>query len=198
MLDAAPGLVVVDEAYAQFADWTALDLVRRRRPLVRRAHVLQDVEHGRRPGSATPSRPAWVVAQLDKVVLPYHLDAAKQLAGTLALRHVDEMERPGQPLVAERERVAAALGRAQPRVDAFPSGANFVLFRFHRHDAGERVAGPARSRRARARLLAAGRGSTDCLRVTIGTPAEDDRFLAALRDALAVPTGAAATMGESA
>ena len=41
--------------------------------------------------------PAAVVAELDKVVLPYHLDAAKQLAGPLALDYVDEMERPGGP-----------------------------------------------------------------------------------------------------
>ena len=44
--------------------------------------------------------PSWVVANLEKVVLPYHLDAAKQLAGTLALRHVDEMDARVKQLVA--------------------------------------------------------------------------------------------------
>ena len=36
--------------------------------------------------------PSWLVTELDKVVLPYHLDAAKQIAGRLALRFVDDME----------------------------------------------------------------------------------------------------------
>ena len=71
--------------------------------------------------------PAWVVAKLEKVVLPYHLDAAKQAAGRLALAHVDEMDARVKQIVAERERLVDAL-RALP-VDVVPSGANFVLFR---------------------------------------------------------------------
>ena len=65
--------------------------------------------------------PTWVVDQLDKVVLPYHLDAAKQLAGTLAVRHVADMERRVSTLVEERGRLAAALGRAQRRPGSRPS-----------------------------------------------------------------------------
>ena len=67
------------------------------------------------------------MAELDKVALPYHLDAAKQVAGRLALRFGDEMETRVKHVVAERERVAAALGPLP--VEAWPSGANFVLFR---------------------------------------------------------------------
>ena len=87
-------------------------------PLVRRADVLQDVEHGRRPASATSSAPSWVVAKLEKVVLPYHLDAAKQVAGRLALGHVDEMDARVKQIVVERERVVDALGRLP--VDVVP------------------------------------------------------------------------------
>ena len=85
------GLVVVDEAYAQFADWSALDLVDEDRAARRHAHVLQDVEMAAaRLGYLVG--PSWLVAELEKVVLPYHLDAAKQIAGRLALRYVDEMD----------------------------------------------------------------------------------------------------------
>ena len=119
--------------------------------------------------------------------MPYHLDAAKQLAGTLAVRHVADMERRVSALVEERGRVAAALADLSAAgVEAFPSGANFILVRFHRHDAHE----------IWQRLLDAGVLVRDCsgwprldgcLRVTVGLPAENDRFLAALRDALATP-----------
>ena len=53
VIEAAPGLVVVDEAYAQFAPWSALDLVGEDVAARRRAHVLQDVEHGGARASAT-------------------------------------------------------------------------------------------------------------------------------------------------
>ena len=59
--------------------------------------------------------PTWLVAELDKVVLPYHLDAAKQIAGRLALRFVDEMEARVKAVVEERERIAAALGELPGR-----------------------------------------------------------------------------------
>ncbi len=142
--------------------------------------------------------PTWVVEQLDKVVLPYHLDAAKQLAGTLAVRHVADMERRVSALVEERGRLAAALAELSASgVEAFPSGANFILVRFHRHEAHE----------IWQRLLDAGVLVRDCsgwprldgcLRVTIGLPAENDRFLAALREAVAVAaasSGAVAGVG---
>ena len=93
-------------------------------------------------------------------MLPYHLDAAKQLAGTLAVRHVADMERRVSALVEERGRVAAGLADlGVAGVEAFPSGANFILVRFHRHDAHE--SGNACSMRASSSATAAaGRGST--------------------------------------
>src|SRR4029077_5276946 len=71
--------------------------------------------------------PSWLVAELEKVVLPYHLDSAKQIAGVLALTFVDEMEQRVARVVSERERVVAGLVALGVRV--WPSGANFVLFR---------------------------------------------------------------------
>ena len=100
--------------------------------------------------------PAWVVADLEKVVLPYHLDAAKQLAGRLALAPRRRDGRPGQ---ADRRRARAVRRRAaaRSRSTSFPSGANFVLFRVRGDGAGAAtgtsLAGPRRPRRAGARLL---------------------------------------------
>ena len=95
--------------------------------------------------------PTWFVRALDKVVLPYHLDAAKQIAGRLALRFVDEMDDRVRLIVAERERISDAM-RAMP-IDVTPSGANFVLFRPRTVPGRGRLAGARRPQRARARLL---------------------------------------------
>ena len=182
LLDVAPGLVVVDEAYAQFADWTALDLVREDLPLcVVRTFSKTWSMAGARIGYVVA--PSWVVGNLEKVVLPYHLDAGKQAAGRLALGHVDEMDARVKQIVVERERVVDALGRLP--VDVFPSGANFVLFRVREGRSGHDVWQGLVDRSVLVRDCSGWPRLEDCLRVTIGTPAEDDRFLAALTDVLA-------------
>ena len=91
--------------------------------------------------------PTWLVAELDKVVLPYHLDTVKQIAGRIALRFVDDMDARVRLVVSERERVSAAL--AELGFEVFPSGANFVLFRSLDLPGRRRLAGPRGPRRAR-------------------------------------------------
>jgi histidinol-phosphate aminotransferase len=174
-------LLVVDEAYAQFAPWSALALVDEDRPLVvtrtfSKTWSMAAARLGYLVG------PTWVVDQLDKIVLPYHLDAAKQLAGTLALGHVGDMEARVAQLVAERDRLEAGLGGLA--VDLWPSGANFVLFR-PRHRPGDEVWRQLVERSVLVRDCSGWPRLAGCLRVTIGTPDEDDAFLAALEEVLA-------------
>ncbi|MCU1352994.1 MAG: hisC [Acidimicrobiales bacterium] len=181
VLDLAPGLVVVDEAYGQFAPWSALDLVDEDRPLVvTRTFSKTWSMAGARLGYLVG--PAWVVEDLEKVVLPYHLDTLKQVAGRLALDHVDEMEARVAALVEERGRVEAAL-RELP-CDVWPSGANFILFRPQQRD-GADVWQDLLDRSVLVRNCSSWPRLEGCLRVTIGTSDEDDRFLAALTESLA-------------
>ena len=180
VIDHGPGLLVVDEAYGEFADWSALELVADDVPLVvvrtySKVWSLAAVRLGFAVG------PASVVAQLEQVVLPYHLSAPTQLAGLAALRFDAEMRSRVETLVAERERLVRELRRL-PDLTVYPSGANFVLVRTD----GDGSA-------VWDRLVAAGvlvrdfsrwPRLDDCLRITVGTPEEDDRMLAALRGAL--------------
>jgi histidinol-phosphate aminotransferase len=181
LLDVAPGLVVVDEAYAQFADWSALSLVDEARPLavVRTFSKTWSMAAARLGYLVAPR---WLVAELDKVVLPYHLDAAKQVAGRLALRYVDDMDERVKAVVAERERISEAM--AALGVDVVPSGANFVLFR-PRSIPGRELWQRLVDRSVLVRDCSAWPRLTDCLRVTVGTQVENDAFLTALSEALA-------------
>jgi histidinol-phosphate aminotransferase len=185
LLASAPGLVIVDEAYAQFADWTALDMVRDDRPLVvTRTFSKTWSMAGARLGYLVG--PTWLVAELDKVVLPYHLDAAKQIAGRVALRFVADMNERVAMLVAERDRLTSAL-RSLP-LDVFDSGANFILFRPTSID-GRTVWQELVDRGVLVRDCSGWPRLTNCLRVTIGTSDENERFLTALTDILEkVPT----------
>ncbi|NMD22675.1 MAG: histidinol-phosphate transaminase [Actinobacteria bacterium] len=180
VLGLVPGLLVVDEASGQFADWSAIGLVDDETPLVvTRTFSKTWSMAGSRLGYLIG--PAWLVAELDKVVLPYHLDAAKQIAGRLALTFVDEMEARVQFIVAERERLSAEL--AAMDLDVFPSGANFILFR-PRSMAGRAVWQRLLDRNVLIRDCSGWPRLGDCLRVTVGTASENDQFLAALTGAL--------------
>jgi histidinol-phosphate aminotransferase len=181
VLDLAPAIVVVDEAYGQFAPWSALGLVDDDRPLVvtrtfSKTWSMAAARLGYLVG------PAWLVAELDKVVLPYHLDAAKQAAGRLALRYTDEMEARVKAVVAERERLVSALDELPVRV--WPSGANFVLFRPEAKP-GRAVWEGLLERDVLVRDCSSWPRLEGCLRVTIGTAEEDDAFLAAITEVLA-------------
>jgi histidinol-phosphate aminotransferase len=174
-------LVVVDEAYGQFASWSALELVADDVPLVvtrtySKTWALAAARLGYLVG------PAWLVTELEKAVLPYHLDAVTQLAGTLALDHVDAMEARVAAVVEERGRVVGAL--ADLPVEVWPSGANFVLFR-PLDRTGRDVWQGLVDRSVLVRDTSSWPRLDGCLRVTIGTRDEDDRFLAALTEVLA-------------
>jgi len=181
VLALAPGLLVVDEAYAQFAPWSALALVDEDTPLVvtRTFSKTWSMAAARLGYLVAPS---WVVAELEKVVLPYHLDSLKQVAGLLALDFIDEMEERVATLVEERGRVTAAL--LDLPVEVWPSSANFILFRPTGRD-GDAVWQDLLDQSVLVRNCSSWPGLDGCLRITIGTTAEDDRFLDALRKALA-------------
>jgi histidinol-phosphate aminotransferase len=178
VLAAQPGLLVVDEAYAQFADWSALTMIDESTPLV----VTRTFS---KTWSMAASRlgylvgPSWLVAELDKVALPYHLDAAKQIAGRLALQFADEMDARVGQIVAQRERISAALARLE--LDVFPSGANFILFR-PRGMPGRKVWQELLDRSILIRDCSGWPRLADCLRVTVGTSDENDEFLAAITE----------------
>jgi len=181
VLELAPGLVIVDEAYGQFSSWTALDLVDDDRPLVvTRTYSKTWSMAGSRLGYLVGS--AEVVSALWARALPYHLDVLKQRAGVLALRYSDEMEGRIGSLVAERERIAAGLSALA--VEHWPSDANFVLFR-PLHRSGDEVWQALVDRSVLVRNCGSWPRLDNCLRVTVGTPSENDRFLAALSEVVA-------------
>ncbi len=181
VVDMAPGLVVVDEAYAQFADWSALSLLDEDRPMV----VVRTFS---KTWSMAAARlgyvvaPTWVVSELEKVILPYHLDTAKQIAGRLAVGYVDDMNARVDHVVAERERISAAL--ATMPVEQWRSGANFVLFRPLALD-GRAVWQGLLDRSVLIRDCSGWPRLAGCLRVTVGTRDENDAFLEALQEVLA-------------
>jgi histidinol-phosphate aminotransferase len=174
--DAVTGLLVVDEAYVEFA------------PVGTSARPLLD-ELPRLVVSRTFSKafrlaglrlgyllgPDGLVADLQKVRLPYHMDSLTQLAGLVAIEQEDAFLAHRQQTLEECARVQDALHR-MPGVETAPSAANFVLFTTPHADGFALLL--AQGVLVRDMSSAVGRPGT--LRVSIGTPEENDAFLAAL------------------
>jgi len=176
----AEGLVVVDEAYGQFSKWSALDLPGHQPGVaVVRTFSKTWAMAACRLGYAVADEE--VVAACESVALPYHLDAVAQAAGVAALGFVADMEARVGAIVEERARLEAALGCME--VDLWPSQANFVLFRPRHRDATEVWKGLL-DRSVLVRNCDGWPHLDGCLRVTVGTPSDDDAFLDALAEVL--------------
>src|ERR1700754_1805303 len=175
LVDAAPGMVVVDEAYAEFSDRpSAITLLRSHasKLIVSRTMSKAFAFAGGRLGylAAAPA----VVDALQLVRLPYHLSTLTQAAARAALRHADATLASVALLRAERDRVVADL--ASIGYDVVPSDANFVLF-------GRFTDAPRAWRSFLDRgVLIRDVGIPERLRVTIGTPEENDTFLQVAAD----------------
>jgi histidinol-phosphate aminotransferase len=175
LVAAAPGLVVVDEAYAEFSSRrSAVGLLAEfpAKLIVSRTMSKAFAFAGGRLGylAAAPA----VVDALQLVRLPYHLSTLTQAAARAALRHAADTLRSVQALAAERDRVTEAL--RDQGFTPVPSDANFVLFgQFtDAHATWESYLEHG--------VLIRDVGIPAHLRVTIGTPAENDAFLAASKE----------------
>jgi histidinol-phosphate aminotransferase len=170
LIDAAPGMVVLDEAYAEFSPQpSAVNLLAEfpAKLIVTRTMSKAFAFAGGRLGylAAAPA----VVDALQLVRLPYHLAALTQAAARAALSHADATLASVRLLSAERDRVVAAL--ADLGFQVVPSDANFVLFGLFDDAPAAWQAYLADG------VLIRDVGIPHHLRVSIGTPEENDAFL---------------------
>jgi histidinol-phosphate aminotransferase len=180
LVEECPAIVVVDEAYGEFAE--PEDSVR----------TLLD-EHPNLVLVKTFSK-AWrlagarlgymladpaLVSELGRVRLPYHLSVFTQAVGRAAIRHADDTAEVVTRITAERDRIAVELQAMGVKV--FPSRANFVLFQV---DDAECIWDRLLEREVLVRKDTGQPALQGCLRVTAGLPEETDAFLGAMEEAL--------------
>ncbi len=179
ILHEAPGLVVLDEAYHAFAEQSFMGRLGQFDNLLVMRTLSKQGLAGLRLGILAGD-PAWL-AEFDKLRLPYNINSLTQASAVFALEHKVVLDQQAAQLRTDRALLYQEL-EALPGVKVWPSAANFILFRVKNAAA---VFTRLREQKVLIKNLAgAGGVLSDCLRVTVGTPAENTAFLTALKKSL--------------
>lgn len=174
------GLVVIDEAYAPFSSHTMMPLVEKY-PHVLMLRTLSKMGlAGLRLGCLLGAE-QWL-RELNKLRLPYNINALTQISASFALDNIAVFNEQARLICEQRERLTTAM-RSMNGIQAFPSEANFILFRTVKTPAGM-VFNRLMERKIMIKNVADNHLLENCLRVTVGTEKENQAFLDALDSSL--------------
>jgi histidinol-phosphate aminotransferase len=179
IIEAAPGLVVMDEAYQPFAARDSLARLKRHEHVLLMRTMSKFGLAGVRIGYLIGRRE--LIAEIDKIRPPFNIGVLNCETALFALEHVDEYARQAAVIRAERDRLQELL-RALPGVKPYPSEANMILVRVpdsKRAFEGMKARGVLVKNIAGMHPLLA-----NCLRLTVGTPPENVQMMEALKASL--------------
>jgi len=179
ILEVAPGLVVIDEAYHAFANRSFIGHLSEYPNVIVMRTLSKLGLAGLRLGYLIGD-PVWI-DELDKLRLPYNINVLSQVAAGFALEHSDVLGEHAAEILAQRAIVREELGLLDG-VLVYPSDANFLTFRV---SDGPSVFDGLRERAVLIKNLHGAHPLlANCLRVTIGSSGENQTFLKALSDTL--------------
>ena len=181
IIDAANGLVVIDEAYTSFASHSMLDAIGEYDNLLVMRTVSKMGLAGLRLGMLMGA-PEWL-HEINKVRLPYNINILTQLTAEFLLRNESVFAEQAASICAERTRLMEALS-SMPKVHPYPSEANFILYRLSGIDADAVFADLKTHGVLIKNMSHAGPALQNCMRVTVGSPDENAAFIAAIQDSL--------------
>jgi histidinol-phosphate aminotransferase len=178
ILRAAPGLVILDEAYHPFAESSFMDHLGKFDNLLVMRTVSKLGLAGIRLGVL--AGPECWLHELNKLRLPYNINVLTQVTAKLVCETPDIFQQQARLIREERQRVYKALDELLD-IQPYPSRANFILFKTAAGQANHTHQWLKQRYILIKNLSSAGGLLADCLRVTVGTPEENDTFLAAMR-----------------
>ena len=179
IIEAAPGLVVIDEAYHVFSGNNMAGLLDKYDHLLIMRTLSKLGLAGLRLGLLFGA-PRWI-AQFEKIRLPYNISTLNQAAITFIAGHMNILEQQARTLTTQRDALFSEMNKLE-QVHVWPSKANFLLFRT---GAAESVYQALQQKGILIKLLDGAHPQLkNCLRVTIGTPEENTLFLQSLREIL--------------
>ncbi len=179
--EACSGIVVVDEAYHAFSESSFIDRVQAHENVVLMRTLSKLGLAGLRLGFLMGD--SSLLHELNKIRLPYNVNALTQASAAFALRHLDWFDDKAEKIKNARSDLFLALSSIA-ELEVYPSEANFILFRLPK-GLGETVFAKLKTNRVLVKNLHGSHPQlSDCLRVTVSTPEENQLFLDALTLAL--------------
>lgn len=174
-----PGLVIVDETYADFSDTTALSLLKKEKNLLiartfSKSFSLASLRFGY--AIADPS----IIKELNKVKLPYNVNYMAQIAALACIKHRNELFERNKNIISERKRVSEKLD-AYEGINVLPSDANFIFVRFDNKSQTLKYVWDLKDRKILVRHFSKP-GLYEFIRISIGTEEENNKFLEAFDD----------------
>lgn len=180
IIQASPGLVVIDEAYHPFAGKSFIEKLTDYPNLLVMRTLSKLGLAGLRLGLLA-GRPDWL-SHLEKLRLPYNVNVITQLVAEKIMQHYDVLQNQAEAIKQTRSKLKAFLEKLEG-VEPYPSDANFILFRLNN------ATHMFKQLQQRGILVKNLDNShpllKNCLRVTVGTPEENDHFCNTLQDLIA-------------
>ena len=178
IIKAAPGVVVIDEAYHAFADSSYMSRVMDYEHVFVMRTVSKMGLAGLRLGLLA-GKAEWL-NEFDKIRLPYNINVLTQLSVEFALEHKTILETQTELIKSERSRLFTLLSEFTS-FEVFPSQANFILLRTEKNQASLIFEALKKEQILIKNLDKAGGMLKDCLRITVGTKKENNLLMAALK-----------------
>lgn len=175
------GLVVLDEAYYRFVGHSRVQETL----VIENLVILQTLSKiglaGLRVGALFGAAP-WIDV-VDRLRMPYNISSLSQAGAKFVVKHENAFQKQIDAIIAERETLFDALERLDG-ITPWPSETNFILFRTP-SGRGKDIFESLKQRRVLVKNLSGAHPLLeDCLRVTVGTPEEDQKFVRALESSL--------------
>lgn len=181
IIEYTDGLVVIDEAYQPFSDYSFTQDISKYPNAVLISTVSKMGLAGLRLGMLI-GKPEWV-DELEKVRLPYNINILTQVIAEYVLEHKHLFDKQTQAIITDREELFQQLQKIDG-IKPYPSQANFILIKLASADANH-VFQELKERGILIKNLHQSGGSlANCLRVTVGSPDENDSFISALKEIL--------------
>ena len=176
LIEQFEGIVVLDEAYHDFAEKTFLEQMEEHNNLVVLRSLSKIGLAGLRVGYGI--FPVELAGQVNKVRLPYNSNTLSQWVATELLNDFTLVQNQIDSIIEERKRLLEELSK-MPNIVAYPSNSNFILFQAP--NGGEKLFDELKNNGTLLRNLNAHPRLKNCLRVTVGTKQENNQFLDQLR-----------------
>ncbi|MFX1328043.1 MAG: histidinol-phosphate transaminase [Promethearchaeota archaeon] len=173
-----PGIVVVDETYADFSTQTCLPLLKKAKNLIvyrsfSKSFSLASLRMGY--ALADPE----IIKEMNRVKLPYNTNYLGQIAAISSIKHNKKIFEQNEKILEERKRVTEELNKYNG-ISVLPSDANFILLKFNDKSKTLKFVWELKERKILVRHLSKP-GLYNYIRITIGTEVDNNKFLAAFR-----------------